>query len=285
MKNKDEKQDRRTIAEEQKALSTDAYTGRLIERVRQEMDTLKIKTMRATLDALYASFETEERTLLDCYTRVVAMFDRRACTTSVVDAMYAVYAILTMLKERFSTMLPHTLRVSTICMDIGRTMGLNAREVTVVGALGILHDVGKLGLSDAVIAKEAPLTAQDWEDIKRHAAIGGALIRPIGEISELADLILSHHERWDGKGYPQGLKGEEIPLLSRILTLADSVDAMISDRFYRKALSPSSVVTEVVRCRGTQFDPGAVDTFFKMIRDGSHSAPSLFPLREAVKML
>jgi|GEM_PF-3338172 HD-GYP domain-containing protein (c-di-GMP phosphodiesterase class II) len=283
MKDEDAKRACRTVAEEKKSWNpTDIYTGRLIARVRRQMDILKIKTIRATLDTLNTSFTLEDKILRDCYARVVAIIDTEHCTAEVLDDVYAVYTVVTMLRERFPAMLPHIHRVSTVCMELGKTMGLAPRELTVVGALGVLHDVGKLGVSDAVISKQSPLTAMDWEDIKRHAAIGYALIRPIGGISELADLILSHHERWDGKGYPQGLKGEEIPLFSRILTLADSVDAMISERFYRKALSPPQVVAEIASCSGSQFDPTVVEAFFDMIREDRHALSFLSPLRDAV---
>jgi len=282
MKDEDAKRACRTIAEEKETWNTDVYTGRLVARVRRQMDILKIRTIKATLDTLYTSFPLEDKILRDCYARVVDMLDTEHCTAEVVDDMYAVYAIVTMLRERFPTMLPHVHRVSALCMELGKTMGLAPREVTVTGALGVLHDVGKLGVSDAVISKQSPLTAMDWEEIKRHAAIGCALIRPIGGISELADLVLSHHERWDGKGYPQGLKGEEIPLFSRILTLADSVDAMISERFYRKALSPPQVVAEIASCSGSQFDPTVVEAFFDMIREDRHTLLFLSPLRDVV---
>ncbi len=285
MKDEDVKRSCQANAEEKKSWNTDVYTGRLVARVRRQMDILKIRTIRATLDTLYTSFSLKDKILLDCYARIVDMLDTEHCTAEVVDDMYAIYAIVTMLWEHFPTMFPHTHRVSSVCMELGKTMGLVPRELTVCGALGVLHDVGKLGVSDAVISKQTPLTAMDWEEIKRHAAIGYALIRPIGGISELADLILSHHERWDGKGYPRCLKGEEIPLFSRILTLADSVDAMISDRFYRKALSPPQVVAEIASCSGTQFDPTVVEAFFDMIREDRHALSFLSPLRDAIMRL
>ncbi len=282
MKAGDAKRFCRTVTEGGKTWNTDACTGRLAARVRREIDILKITAIRETLSKLYASCPLEDKLLLDCYTRVTDLLDTEHCTAEVIDDMYAVYAVVKMLQTRFPTMLPHVHRVSAVCMDLGKTMGFVPRDVSVIGASGVLHDAGKLGISDTVLFKQGPLTALEWEDIKRHPAIGYELIQPIGGISELADLILAHHERWDGHGYPRGLKKEEIPLFSRILTLADSIDAMISDRFYRKALSPPQIVAEIECCSGNQFDPTVVEAFFDMIRENRHTLSFLSPLHDAV---
>jgi HD-GYP domain-containing protein (c-di-GMP phosphodiesterase class II) len=282
MKNGDAKNFGRVVADGEKTWNADACTNRLAARIRREIDILKTTTIKETFDRLCASCRLEDKLWLDCYTKVTDLLDTEHCTTEVIDDMYAVYAIVKMLQNRFPAMLPHVHRVSAVCMDLGKTMGFTPHDVSVIGALGVLHDVGKLSISDAVFFKQGPLTALEWEDIKRHPAIGYELIKPIAGISELAELILAHHERWDGQGYPQGLKEEEIPLFSRILTLADSLDAMINDRFYRKALSPPHTVTEIKRCSGNQFDPMVVEAFFDIIRENRHTLSFLLPLHDAL---
>lgn len=195
-----------TVADGAKTWNTDVCTGRLAARLRREIDMLKITAIRETLSKLYASWLLEDRVLIDWYTRVTDLLDTEYCIAEVIDDMYAVYEVVKMIETCFSTMFPHVHHVSAVCMDLGKTMGFVHRDVSVIGASGVLHDAVKLGISDAVLFKQRPLTALEWEDIKRHFAIGYALIQPIGRVSELVDLILAHYERWDGHGYPRGLK-------------------------------------------------------------------------------
>jgi HD-GYP domain-containing protein (c-di-GMP phosphodiesterase class II) len=126
---------------------------------------------------------------------------------------------------------------------------------------GLLHDIGKIGVSDTILHKPGPLTEDEWVDMRRHPKIGHDMIREIPFLSGAATIVLAHHERFDGKGYPTGLKSEEIPLGARIFVLADTFDAMTSDRPYRRALSPEVSREEIIRCSGTQFDPRCVQAF------------------------
>ena len=131
--------------------------------------------------------------------------------------------------------------------------------------LGMLHDIGKIGIDDKILNKPGKLTEEEWIVMKKHPEIGYRIARASHKLSRIADYILSHHERWDGMGYPRGLKGEDIPLLSRILSVADAYDAMTEDRIYRKALSKEEAIEEIRRNSGSQFDPLIANIFIKSV--------------------
>jgi HD-GYP domain-containing protein (c-di-GMP phosphodiesterase class II) len=125
----------------------------------------------------------------------------------------------------------------------------------------LLHDIGKIGIPDNILQKPGALTPEEWEIIKKHPAKGVSILEPIKELKEVAKVVLHHHERYDGKGYLDGLKGDQIPLLSRIIAIADTFDAMTSDRPYRKRTADQDAVEEIKRCSGSQFDPVLVEAF------------------------
>lgn len=159
----------------------------------------------------------------------------------------------------------HAMRLTGLCAKTGRCMGLSQSELNDLELFSMLHDIGKIGVRDQVLLKPGKLTDDEWIEMRRHCEIGYRIAQSAPELSHIADYILSHHERWDGKGYPQGLKGEQIPLLSRILAVADSYDAMVNDRYYRKALSKETAINEIKKCSGTQFDPEIVKVFLEIL--------------------
>ena len=128
-----------------------------------------------------------------------------------------------------------------------------------------MHDIGKISIDNNILTKPGKLTDDEWLDMKKHPGIGYRIAMTSSDLRPIAEYILCHHERWDGKGYPQGLTGEDIPLLSRILAVADAYDAMTSDRTYRKAMLGEHAINEIIENSGTQFDPGVVETFLKLM--------------------
>jgi HD-GYP domain-containing protein (c-di-GMP phosphodiesterase class II) len=155
----------------------------------------------------------------------------------------------------------HSQRVAELSRDLARRIGLTDEQCERVYLSGLLHDVGKIGVPEAVLTKPGKLTNEEFDAIKKHPAIGAQIL---GNIKQLADIIpgvLYHHERWDGRGYPHGVAGENIPLIGRIICVADSFDAMSSTRTYRAALNLETVLKEIQRCAGTQFDPALAKVF------------------------
>ncbi|MCC6228353.1 MAG: HD-GYP domain-containing protein [Phycisphaerales bacterium] len=158
----------------------------------------------------------------------------------------------------------HSERVSHLSELLARKLGIADRDVEWVRISGLVHDVGKIGVPEAVLTKPGRLTDEEYAAIKRHPEIGHSILRTVVPLGPALPGVLSHHERWDGKGYPHGLSGEGIPLIARIIGLADTFDAMSSNRSYRSALSREKVLAEIVRCAGSQFDPQLAPLFVSL---------------------
>lgn len=146
-------------------------------------------------------------------------------------------------------------------------MGLSQSKLDQLELFAMLHDIGKIGVDDRILNKPAQLDSEEWISMRRHPEIGCRIATASPKLKHIALLILTHHERYDGSGYPVGLKGEEIPLLSRILAVADAYDAMTEERIYRKALSKEQAIEELMRNAGTQFDPYITELFIDCIKE------------------
>jgi HD-GYP domain-containing protein (c-di-GMP phosphodiesterase class II) len=128
-----------------------------------------------------------------------------------------------------------------------------------------MHDIGKIGIDENILNKPQKLSSDEWKEIEKHSEIGSRILSSVNEFSEIAEHVLEHHEKWNGKGYPRGLKGEEISLQARIIAVADAFDAMTRDRAYGKALSEEEAINEIRRCSGTQFDLEIAGVFVEKV--------------------
>lgn len=155
----------------------------------------------------------------------------------------------------------HSHRVSLYARHLAEEMGMEGLALHDVEMGALLHDIGKIGVRDSVLLKPGPLTPLEWEEMKEHPAIGYRLLRGIDYLKEAAKIVLQHQERYDGKGYPAGLKGDEIVIGARIFAVVDTLDAIRTDRIYRPGRPFSVAVEEIKRCAGTQFDPEVVEAF------------------------
>jgi putative nucleotidyltransferase with HDIG domain len=159
----------------------------------------------------------------------------------------------------------HSKRVSEFCEDIAAKMNFNKENVSQIRIAGLMHDIGKIGIDENILNKPQKLSSDEWKEIERHSEIGYRILSSVNEFSEIAEHVLEHHEKWNGKGYPRGLKGEEISLQARIIAVADAFDAMTRDRAYGKALSEEEAINEIRRCSGTQFDPEIAGVFVEKV--------------------
>jgi putative nucleotidyltransferase with HDIG domain len=161
----------------------------------------------------------------------------------------------------------HSARVSRYALLVADKLGLSTKEKRDLYLASMLHDIGKIGIPDELLNREGKLTDDQMRQIRDHVKVGASMLNALGEMHSIVPLILHHHEAWDGSGYPDGLEGEEIPLMSRILAVADTYDAMTSDRPYRKALSAIETIEEIKRCSGQSFDPRVVDAFLEVMKE------------------
>ena len=159
----------------------------------------------------------------------------------------------------------HSDRVSYYCVKIGKELGLNDEEIETIRVAGLFHDVGKMGITDDILFKSDKLNAREYEEIKKHPLKGARILSVISMFKDVVPIVKCHHERIDGNGYPEGLKGGQIPYLARIVSVADAFDAMMSDRHYRSRLDLKSAINQLIEGAGTQFDAEVVSKFISML--------------------
>jgi putative nucleotidyltransferase with HDIG domain len=159
----------------------------------------------------------------------------------------------------------HSERVTRYATEMARTLGCTGAEIESVQTIGYLHDIGKIGIQDGILNKPGGLTPEEYEIVKKHPVIGESIVAELGLSPEERAIIRHHHERWDGRGYPDGLAGEDIPLLARIVSVADAFDAMTSKRAYRESMSLEESISELLRNSGKQFDPSTLEAFLELI--------------------
>jgi len=173
--------------------------------------------------------------------------------------------IISTLHEKNKREEEHSNRVSELCKSMGEALGLPKNKIEELKAVGLLHDIGKIAIDENILNKSGKLTIEEWKEIKRHPEIGYRILSTVNDMSKMAKDVLHHHERWDGKGYPSGLKEENIPFVSRIISIVDAYDAMTSERSYRSALPERVVLEELQNNAGSQFDPELINVFIKKI--------------------
>jgi diguanylate cyclase (GGDEF)-like protein/putative nucleotidyltransferase with HDIG domain len=184
------------------------------------------------------------------------------------NGLSAIYALVSTVEARDPYTYGHSRKVNSYAVALAEAIGLSPDDVSKVSTAALLHDIGKIGIPDKVLNKKGKLSKEDWEAIKSHPRLGANIVGNVPQLIPCVNSILHHHERWDGGGYPEGLKGEEIPIEARILAIADSFEAMTSARPYRPALCSEKVVKELRRCGGSQFDPELVGVFIGIIEAG-----------------
>ncbi len=174
--------------------------------------------------------------------------------------------IMSALFEKHSREQLHSIRVSELCAAIASGMNHDDESVAQIRMAGLLHDIGKIEIDGTILNKPSTLNPDEWEEMKKHPEIGYRILSSVHEFSSIADFVLEHQERWDGKGYPRGLAGEAISLQARIIAVADSYDAMTANRTYGRTLSVEEAVSEMKQCSGTQFDPSVVRVLLAVIQ-------------------
>lgn len=187
----------------------------------------------------------------------------------------AVAALIKAIEAKDKYTRGHSQRVTEYSLAIAKILALSKEEMKVIKFCGLMHDIGKIGIGDSILHNPSKLSSKEYEIIKSHSVMGEEIIQPVGFLKKGLPLIRHHHERYDGRGYPDGLRGKAIPLMARIMAVADSFDAMTSDRPYRKALSLEKSIRELKKESGTQFDPEIVKAFLTLLSQKEKNIPSL----------
>jgi putative nucleotidyltransferase with HDIG domain len=212
-------------------------------------------------------YELRDRTLLDALSRTLGLLlDNVRLYGHEYQTM--LHILTGALDQRDGVTEGHSRRVADLSLIVARELGINGEELLDIERAGILHDIGKLAVPDAILSKPGPLTSEEWVEMRRHPDVGYRLLRDVPFLGHAAEIVYTHHERFDGLGYPRGLKGDEIPIGARIFAVVDAYDAMTSDRPYRLARSHQEALDEIRQQVGTQFDPVVVAPFFAAVRKG-----------------
>jgi len=236
----------------------------LVVPLRREGDTLGLLFGGDKLDAAHIS--SIDSKLCDSLANSLTIFLENLMLYEDAQAMFmgTLHALTSAIDAKDSYTHGHSERVALMSRMLAEAVGLDEQTVERVYIAGLVHDVGKIGVPEAVLTKPGRLTDAEFDQIKRHPEIGGKILRDIRQMQDLIPGVMYHHERFDGRGYPHGLAGHDIPLFGRLICLADSFDAMSSNRTYRSAMDRQRVLDEVRHCAGTQFDPELAEAFVNL---------------------
>jgi HD-GYP domain-containing protein (c-di-GMP phosphodiesterase class II) len=218
------------------------------------------------VDKLEGEFDSQDSKLLGSIANESAIFLENAMLYDDVHGlmMGLLHSLTSAVDAKDAYTLGHSERVAAVGRQLAVEAGMDEAFAERVYLAGLLHDVGKIGVPEAVLHKTGRLTPEEFEHMKKHPQIGARILADVKQVRDLIPGVLHHHERYDGNGYPHNLAGENIPLMGRLICLADCFDAMTSNRTYRKALPLEVALTEIRRCSGTQFDPKLTEAFLRI---------------------
>lgn len=277
-------EDDREIGHALRLLSNERPSSLLAASIRAEDDTLLLLLGRYGKDRFHAP----EQRRLDLLVASVTSAWQLVCIRARERALYlgSIEAFAAAIDAKDPTTHSHSRRVARIARQIATRMGLPREQVDSIELAALLHDIGKFAIPDAVLRKPGRLDEAEWSLIRTHPIVAAEILGQVPQLTPIIPLIRSHHERWDGQGYPDGLKGNEIPLGAAIIGLADAFDTMTSARPYHVPRSLSEALEEVQRCKGSQFHPEVVDTFVQLFHEPEWLAQLLGDLlRESVQVL
>ena len=243
----------------------EAEAEAIVQRIQKEIGRKKNDSMILSVSFGWATKEDVTTDIAAVYIQAEDQMYRHKLSESTSMKRETLKLITKSLYEKNRTEKLHCERVSELCKNIGRALQLSPEDISELGLFGVVHDIGKIGIAEKILSKTGNLETAEWIEIQRHPEIGYQILRSVNEFSHLADFVLAHHERMDEKGYPRGLQGKEIPLQSRILSIAEAFDAMSSDSGYKGRLSEEAAVTELVKNAGTQFDANLVQVFVEKV--------------------
>ncbi|EGW36300.1 HD domain-containing phosphohydrolase [Desulfosporosinus sp. OT] len=247
-----------------------AETEQILKRIKALATQEKVGSIEISISFGYEIKRYETENILDLFKKAEDYMYKRKLFEGPSMRGKTIKTIIRTLHEKNKREEQHSHRVSTLCQSMGEALGLPEGEIQELKSVGLLHDIGKIAIDEKILNKPGKLTNEEWEEIKRHPEIGYRILSTVNGMAEMAEYVLAHHERWDGSGYPKGLKGEELPLQPRIIAIADAYDAMTSVRSYRGALPDEVAIAELQKNAGIQFDPELVKLFINKVVQKHH---------------
>lgn len=245
--------------------TTDTETGKIVSRIYKAIAREKMDNIIISISIGYDTKIRSDERIENVMNKAEEQMYMKKLTESKSMRNKTIQAILNTLREKNQRERVHCERVSRICKEIARQMNMDEETAKEIEYAGLMHDIGKIAVSDDILNKPGRLTDAEYQEMKRHTESGYQILRSVDAYTSLAEIALSHHERWDGKGYPRGLAGEEIPLIARIITVADAYEAMTENRPYKKAMTKDAAIEELIKNSGTQFDPEIVRVLIEKV--------------------
>jgi putative nucleotidyltransferase with HDIG domain len=245
-------------------------TKSIVEQDIRSVMCVPLRSREGTVGAIYVdnlsgshSFRKRDLDVLAAIGNQAGIAIRRAQLADRVERLFGdcITMLVSVLEAKDDYTKGHSERVTAVAVRIGQIIGLTQEEIKDLQLAGLLHDIGKVTVGKDILEKPTSLTTEEYDDIKQHTTRGAKIISSIDNAEDISLAIRHHHEYWNGSGYPDGLKADQIPLLARILSIADAFDSMVSNRPYKRNLTVDEVIEEFERCKGEQFDPHIVDVF------------------------
>lgn len=237
----------------------------LINRINQTIEKERIENITLSVSIGYAVKRNQNDDLDVVYRQAENEMYRRKLSDSSSMRSKTITMIMNTLYDKCGVEMEHSNRVSAICVAIAAELNYDKNDIEQIRIAGLMHDIGKIGLDAAIINRQSQLEQSEWQQIEKHPEIGYRILSSVNEYSGIANDILCHHEKWDGSGYPRGIKGGDIPLNARIITVAEAYADMTSVRSYRKILSEQDAAHELLKCAGSQFDPDIARLFVEKV--------------------
>lgn len=240
-------------------------TEKLVDAIINEIDKKKINNILPSISIGWETRNSMQESLRDIIRKVENHVFRKKLVDNQSMRHQIIKTIVETLNNKNRREKEHSEQVGILCGKIGKEMGYTNYLLKEIEIAGLLHDIGKITIREEILNKPGKLTKEEYNEVKKHPETGYKILKSIDEYSALADYILAHHERYDGEGYPRGVSGDNIPIVARIIAVADAYEAMISNRPYRKGITKALAIEEIRHNSGTQFDPKIVNIFISII--------------------